>query len=719
MKTILIALILAAALWASPTVGALTPNGGTNTTQTFTQTFTEPTGGAHLNMIAFLVTPYSVFSGASACFVIYYPQANLISMYNDAGTALLATLTPGQAGQVNNSQCTLFSLGVTKAINGNALTVTLPITFNASWAGLKTIFGYAQNDTNLNSGWVQVGSWSIVAPPTNPVISALQPASGTGLSQTFVFTIQDPTDGNNIDEAILMVGSDISLPHFAQHACAAVFFPVWNAISLYSDDASTLLTPALTPGQPGTLSNSQCTISGLAAAKTITGKNAILTIPMTFKNTWTGPQYIYQYAHTLANHDTGWVQAAGLWTVPSSTTLTVGPITAPDSPALAGTFTYRIESNALASNMGQAYLRIGTTNQFTAASVCDMNYDPINDWLYLTNDAGTGTAGYGHPGQAPTFGVMSNSQCSFSLSAVVVSRDTSELAVTVPLTFTSAFSGVKTLWVFGNPGNLNTNPTGWQNKGTWTVGTLPAGQYASMTITLGQPGAQTIDDYSGQTVTTPTSSAPFAAVRLRDGSTVNVHRADNITVARMGYKNEPAGQKYAYHFTIDSRQVYMIRLGEVQDNGLAEGATQENPKGWARMGGGWAELGDKTERAEDSVFSVTSKWKPGLLPIYLAGQGMKILPPYSPKTDDNERIAAVASIFNNSVQKFVIGPAIPPDATQDTLDALTKRWVEDFGFGFLRPIVEGKGFDAVTPSTDLERDALKCLKDATAALSRK
>jgi hypothetical protein len=82
-------------------------------------------------------------------------------------------------------------------------------------------------------------------------------------------------------------------------------------------------------------------------------------------------------------------------------------------------------------------------------------------------------------------------------------------------------------------------------------------------------------------------------------------------------------------------------------------------------------------------------------------------------------VAAVASVFNNSVQRFVIGPAIPPDATQDTLNATVQRWVEDYGFGFLRPVMEGQGFDAVTPTSDLERDALKYLKEATAALSRK
>jgi hypothetical protein len=369
--------------------------------------------------------------------------------------------------------------------------------------------------------------------------------------------------------------------------------------------------------------------------------------------------------------------------------------------------------------MGLAYLRIGTTNQFTTANVCDISYDPVNDWLYLTNDAGTGSVAYGHPGQAPTYGTFQNAQCSLSLASTVVNKSGAELSVSVPITFTPAFYGTHTLWVFGNPGNLAANPTGWQNKGTYTIGVIADGSYASIGSVGVQPGVPLMDDYSGMLVTSPTSVTPFVAVRLRDGKTVQVQRADNIKVSRMDYSNEPAGDGvFAYHFTIDSRQLYMIRLGEVQDNGFADGATQASPKGWGKMGVGWVEYGD-VERAADSVFSINSKWRPGLMPIYLAGEGMKAPTPYSPKTDDNERVAAVASVFNNSVQRFVIGPAIPPDATQDTLNATVQRWVEDYGFGFLRPVMEGQGFDAVTPTSDLERDALKYLKEATAALSRK
>jgi hypothetical protein len=158
-------------------------------------------------------------------------------------------------------------------------------------------------------------------------------------------------------------------------------------------------------------------------------------------------------------------------------------------------------------------------------------------------------------------------------------------------------------------------------------------------------------------------------------------------------------------------------MGEMADSELATDAVQEQPKGWAPLGAAWAEIAGET--AEDSVFSITSKWKPGLLSLYLMGQAGKEPAPLTPVTDDNQRIVAAASIFQNSLQKFVIGPAIPPDATQETLDALVQRWVEDYGFGFLRPVMETGITAEVNPTTDLERDALKCLQEAYAALPRK
>jgi hypothetical protein len=97
------------------------------------------------------------------------PFGNLLYLANDAGSAwIMPGLTPGVAGTVSNSQCTLnagSSSVSTPGVTGgpiyyNELGLNVALTFNSTFTGLKNVYFYAAGYSGLNSGWVNDGTWT-------------------------------------------------------------------------------------------------------------------------------------------------------------------------------------------------------------------------------------------------------------------------------------------------------------------------------------------------------------------------------------------------------------------------------------------------------------------------------------------------------------------------------------------------------------------------------
>jgi hypothetical protein len=65
---------------------------------------------------------------------------------------------------LQNSQCSVNVSLSAGAISGNSYTLQLPLTFAARYAGARNIYGYAASRNGLNSGWQNLGSWTVGAP---------------------------------------------------------------------------------------------------------------------------------------------------------------------------------------------------------------------------------------------------------------------------------------------------------------------------------------------------------------------------------------------------------------------------------------------------------------------------------------------------------------------------------------------------------------------------
>jgi hypothetical protein len=188
----------------------------------------------------------------------------------------------------------------------------LALTFNASFAGSKNIYGWAQDNANANSGWQQIGSWTPTVSATPPSVLSVSPSSGSGNTQTFVFKYSDPNGFGYMHQVEQIVNSTVSYAG----GCATTYVQPWNAIFLMNDAGSTWLGP-VTPGSNATVQNSQCIVN--AAQSSVSGSGNALTfnLALTFNPSFAGSKNIYGWAQDNANANSGW-QQIGSWAVNST-----------------------------------------------------------------------------------------------------------------------------------------------------------------------------------------------------------------------------------------------------------------------------------------------------------------------------------------------------------------------------------------------------------------
>lgn len=106
------------------------------------------------------------------------------------------------------------------------------------------------------------------------------------------------------------------------------------------------------------------------------------------------------------------------------------------------------------------------------------------------------------------------------------------------------------------------------------------------------------------------------------------------------------------------------------------------------------------------------------MPIHLQGDVLHLKGKQAPglrltgKTSTDEAIARAASFEDNSVKRYVIGPAIPSKASKKEILELVRKWHDEYGFTFLRPILDegAAAMNRIQPASQLERDILESLR---------
>jgi hypothetical protein len=132
--------------------------------QTFTYTVSAPSGATDLSAVYLMVN--SSLSVARSCFVTYDPSTNTLQLADDAGTAWSSPVAVGGDGSMANSQCAVDAASSVVSAGAGTFTVSIPITFNARFAGQKNVYGLAVDGAGATSLWQLLGIWNVpeVAP---------------------------------------------------------------------------------------------------------------------------------------------------------------------------------------------------------------------------------------------------------------------------------------------------------------------------------------------------------------------------------------------------------------------------------------------------------------------------------------------------------------------------------------------------------------------------
>ena len=435
-------------------VVSLSPSSGAGASVTFKAVYYDPNGTADLNTV--LLQMNSTQSSINGCYVFYQPSGNHLYLANNAGAWITPALTPGVAGTASNSQCTLNAGSSSVTTSGDDLTLTVGLTFTGSFTISRNVYLYAAGGNSQNTGWVNAGTWTpspIASPPT---ILGLAPKAGAGAAATFQAVYSDPNGAGDLNTVLLQINTGQS----ETNACYVYYQPQGNHLYLSTNAGTAWLTPALTPGVAGTLSNSQCTLNGATSSVAMAGSELVLNAALSFNSGFTGYRGVYLYAAGFSGLNSGWVKQ-GTWT-PNPVAQPPGIVSLTPSTGAGSSVTLTAvysDPNG-AGDLNTVLLQINSTQN--SSNACYVSYNPQTNLLYLASNTGAFTTGL-TPGVA---GTASNSQCTLNAATSKVATSGNTMTLTLGLSFNSGFTISRNVYLYA--GGFSGLSSGWMEGGTWT-----------------------------------------------------------------------------------------------------------------------------------------------------------------------------------------------------------------------------------------------------------
>ena len=287
-----------------PVANSVIPSAGSGPGQRFSFIVSDQGGNGFIVAVAMLFS--ATLDTNNACSLVYDRTRNTISLAFDNPANGASILVPGSSTVIANHQCSLRGANSTIVAGTTSLEVTVDIFFNANFFGAKNAYLYAAESAS-NSGWVTVGGWTVTGGA--PTADSVVPASGSGSSPNFTFSVSDSSAQENISAIGMLITA--GAPTNLANACSLLYNRVNSTIGLYDDAGVTLSTKGI--GSADNLQNSQCAV-GFTVMVT-SGNSVSFTVNVVFKSpAFSGVKTVYLQAQE-PNTSSGWV-ARGTWTVP-------------------------------------------------------------------------------------------------------------------------------------------------------------------------------------------------------------------------------------------------------------------------------------------------------------------------------------------------------------------------------------------------------------------
>ena len=293
----------------APAPVSVTPSSGSGSGTSFTFAYTDPNGFTDIRWteMAFgtSLTP------VASCYLHLDRVTGNLQLANDAGSDWVGTKTLGTVTSLQNSQCSIDLSASMASGSANSLTVTLTVTFKASFAGAKSVFMQALDMGGLPAGWFAKGSYTAVPSGLDPPVPiSATPSSGSGTTQTFTFVYSDPAGYTNIR----WVEAAINTVLTSVNSCYIHYDRITNLIQVANNPGTDWAGSAVM-GSPATVQNSQCSVSATFSSASGSGNNFTVNLRITFLAGFSGAKTTYMQALNNSGVAAGW-QVKGTWTVP-------------------------------------------------------------------------------------------------------------------------------------------------------------------------------------------------------------------------------------------------------------------------------------------------------------------------------------------------------------------------------------------------------------------
>jgi hypothetical protein len=388
------------------------------------------------------------------------PSAGTVTVVNTLAAAATATAIGGPGWSCNLSAltCTRSDALVVGVSYPITLTMTVSSTAPASLTNTASVRGGGEINAANDSS-------SDVAAVTPVRTISVVPASGSGASQSFTFSVGDTAGYQKLAKMMILITSTAS----QAHACMVMYDLATNTVSL-ADDVGTSFPYVMNLSGAASIQNSQCTLSATGAAGNGSGGTVTLTLPILFHQSFAGPEAksILLYAQDLSGAAAGW-DVRGSWSVPSGIQATGGqtiPETVSVSPSAGSgsfqVFTFTVEDSGGYQNLFGMMVLITSTG--TAKDACMIMYDSGANRVELADESGSS---FPYALALPSSGTIQNDQCALFGTGISVSGSGSTLALTVPITFSSSFVGTKSVMLYTR--EFSGVAAGWDARGTWVV----------------------------------------------------------------------------------------------------------------------------------------------------------------------------------------------------------------------------------------------------------
>jgi hypothetical protein len=420
----------------APVPVSVSPNAGQAYRQLFTFTFRDANGWQ--DFVSALALVNNIFTAEQGCFVLLDIPTARFYLATDSVSEYLPVMF-GSTGMVENSQCQLRGDGSSVTFSGDAMTVTLDLTFKSSWAGSRDVYGWVSDRSGVASAWSKLGGFTVGDPPAlpqnqPPAVGTVAPSSGSGTAQKFNLTFSDPDGGADITGGQFILNTSVS----ASGACALLIDPHNSRFLLASDSGGNF--SQLNFGAAGSLQNSQCEVRGAGSALSVSGTTMTVAFDILFKAAFHGSKSVWATVTDTKSQSAGWKQI-GSYTVTTS----ANPVPAimgvapQNGSGSGGKFTFTFSDAQGWGNIDSAVLLLNGT--YTGERGCFLVATPRDARVYLSGDVS------GWTGATLGIGVtLQNSQCFVRMAASTQITSSDTWSLTLDIGFKPGFTGDKSIW---------------------------------------------------------------------------------------------------------------------------------------------------------------------------------------------------------------------------------------------------------------------------------